>query len=77
MRKNCMETTTKSFRAKIGDAIRQIREERGMSQGQLAEKAGLIRTTVNKIERGKFSVSVDLLERICDVLGARIRMEEY
>lgn len=71
-----METTAKIFRAQIGDAIRQIREERGMSQGQLAEKARLIRTTVNKIERGKFSVSLDLLERICDVLGARIRMEK-
>ena len=44
------------------------------AQEDLAGKCGLQRTTVSKIERGRFSVSVDMLSRICEVLGARIEL---
>lgn len=33
-------------------AVKRFREELGVSQGQLAEKAGISRATVNRIERG-------------------------
>lgn len=62
----------KNIREEIGERLYEIRLSKGMTQEELASKCGIIRTTISKIERGKFSVSVDMLARICDVLGARI-----
>ena len=65
----------KDIRTEIGNRIHEIRLSKGMTQEELASKCGIIRTTISKIERGKFSVSVDMLARICDVLGATIEIK--
>ncbi|HEX8959233.1 MAG TPA: helix-turn-helix transcriptional regulator, partial [Solirubrobacterales bacterium] len=39
--------------ASIGPAIRRYREEAGLTQSQLAEKAGLNRTYLSDLERGQ------------------------
>lgn len=61
-------------RERIGARIAELRKYLGMTQEDLAAKCGLQRTTVSKIERGRFSVSVDMLSRICGALGARIEL---
>lgn len=61
-------------RKRIGARIAELRKSLGMTQEDLAAKCGLQRTTVSKIERGRFSVSVDMLSRICEALGARIEL---
>lgn len=61
-------------RERIGARIAELRKSLGMTQEDLAAKCGLQRTTVSKIERGRFSVSVDMLSRICGALGARIEL---
>lgn len=48
-------------RIKIGETIREIREKRGYSQEQLAEIMQISRTTISKIENGKFAISIDYL----------------
>ena len=63
-------------RERIGARIAELRKSLGMTQEDLAAKCGLQRTTVSKIERGRFSVSVDMLSRICGVLGARIELTQ-
>lgn len=45
----------------MGQNIREIREKRGYSQEQLAEIMQISRTTISKIENGKFSISIDYL----------------
>ncbi len=52
------------YRLKIGNAIREIREKRGCSQDELAEKIEVNRSTISKIECGKFSISIDYLVKI-------------
>lgn len=47
----------------------------GISQVELAEKCRLIQATISKIERGRFSVTVDMLQRICEVLNCRIELK--
>jgi transcriptional regulator with XRE-family HTH domain len=37
----------------LGEAIRQLREERGMTQERLAQDAGLTTGTVSLVERGQ------------------------
>lgn len=56
-----IEAQIKDYRLKLGGKIRIIREERGYSQEQLAEKMDINRSTISKIENGKFGITVDYL----------------
>lgn len=50
-------------RLKMGQNIREIREKRGYSQDELAEIMEVNRSTISKIENGKFSFSIDYLSK--------------
>ena len=63
-------------RERIGSKLRQIRESRGLSQLRLAEFAGVNRSTVIKIEGGKFNPSLELLSRLAEPMGARVELVE-
>lgn len=58
-----METHLHDCRLRIGDTIREIREKKGYSQEQLAEIMNVSRTTISKIENGKFNFSMDYLSK--------------
>jgi ribosome-binding protein aMBF1 (putative translation factor) len=60
---NIKEDFIKSHRLKIGEAIREIREKRGYSQDELAEIMKINRSTISKVENGKFSFSIDYLSK--------------
>jgi putative transcriptional regulator len=47
--------------------IRELREQRGWSQGDLAEKLDVSRQTVNAIETGKYDPSLPLAFRLAKV----------
>lgn len=49
--------------------LRDLRQQKGMTQGQLAEAAETTDATISRIERGRFSPSQDLLGRFADALG--------
>lgn len=55
----------------LGDELRKAREAAGFTQEQLAFKADVHRTYVSLLERGKKSPTVNVLFRICGVLGVR------
>lgn len=57
------EDFIKLHRLKIGNSIREIREKRGYSQDDLAEIMEVNRSTISKIENGKFSISIDYLAK--------------
>lgn len=59
-------------RERIGLAIAKLRQEKGLSQRTLAELTGLNHTNIWKIEKGKYSVGLDILSKICSVLGKRV-----
>lgn len=46
------------------NCLLQLREEKGWSQGDLAEKLGVSRQTVNALERGKYDPSLPLAFKI-------------
>lgn len=62
----------KKARYEIGKRIAELRKERGMSQTQLAEAIGMAQPNLANIEAGRFSTTIDVLERIADALGAKI-----
>ena len=57
-------------RMSVGQVIRTLRKEKGISQEELARRAQVDRTTIVRIECGIFkSVSAERLERIASAIG--------
>lgn len=56
----------------FGSAIRKIRTDKGMSQEQLAFKAGLHRTYIGSIERGEKNISLINIEKLASGLDCSI-----
>jgi putative transcriptional regulator len=52
--------------------VRELRERRGWSQGELAEQLDVSRQTVNAIETGKYDPSLPLAFRIAKLFGQSI-----
>lgn len=61
----------RSLDTQLGSAIRDLRRKRGLSQGALAEQAGVDRKTINRIENGHHSTTVSTLAAIADSLGEK------
>lgn len=58
--------------ASMKGRLRELRAERGWSQGELAERLGVSRQTVNSIETGKYDPSLPLAFEIGRLFGRRI-----
>jgi transcriptional regulator with XRE-family HTH domain len=52
----------------VGERIRQLRENLGLSNRQLAIKAGLTQPVMNRIENGNRKADIETIEKICDAL---------
>lgn len=63
------EKSILDYRLKIGDAIKKMREKRGYSQEDLAIKMNITKSTIAKIENGKFSFDIDYLSKFSQILN--------
>jgi transcriptional regulator with XRE-family HTH domain len=61
-------------RERIGGRVATLRKLNGMTQEQLAQAAGLQRTHVNRIEAGKYDVTICVLQAIAESLGMTVDM---
>jgi DNA-binding XRE family transcriptional regulator len=52
----------------VGDRIRQLRRSKGLSQGDIGRRTGLLRIYVSRVEKGRTVPSVDTLERFAAAL---------
>lgn len=52
--------------------MRELRQEKGWSQEELADACGLHRTYIGDIERCERNVSIDNIEKIAKALGISI-----
>ena len=59
-------------RERIGQRIAALRTLAGMTQTQLADKAGMQRPHLNRIESGKYAVTLDSIEAIAQALGMTV-----
>lgn len=58
---------------RLGAQIRMQREKQGLSQRKLALMVGSNQTHIWQIETGKVSVGIELLCRIADSLGIKVK----
>jgi transcriptional regulator with XRE-family HTH domain len=54
---------------RFGKKLREARLTAGVSQERLAELAGLHRTYVSSVERGRRNISIENIERLAEALG--------
>jgi transcriptional regulator with XRE-family HTH domain len=53
----------------LGDAIRAIRSEQGLTQEAFAIRTGIDRSYYGALERGEFNMTVDTLVTVANGLG--------
>lgn len=64
------------IKTKIGLRIKELRNEKDLTQEAVAFKAEIDRTFMNHVENGKRNVSVDTLEKlVCN--GLEINFKEF
>ena len=64
----------KQNRLRIGGTIKEIREKRGYSQDHLANLMDVSRSTISKIENGKFSFSINYLSKLSFYLNFNFQL---
>lgn len=65
-----------THREKIGKRIAQLRQERGLTVRALGELSGVTFQNIYKIENGRYNVSIDILQKICNALNVEIELIE-
>lgn len=60
------------YKAKIGQLIQETRQNRGLTQAQLATALQTSQSAINRIEKGGQNISLEMLARISDVLSSEI-----
>lgn len=53
----------------IGNAIKELRKEKGLSQREFAEASGLTQTSLSQIESGSKKPNPGTMKKICAFLG--------
>ena len=59
-----------SLREIVATNLRSLRHAKGMSQEELADRADINRNYVGMLEREQHSATVDMLEKLAEVLEA-------
>ena len=67
-----MDITLVDIKLKVGQRIKVLRKDIGLSQEALALKAEVDRTYVTDVENGRRNVSVEILERLIKALNVSI-----
>ncbi len=63
---------SESMSRAFGRVVRVRREAKGLSQEKLAERAGIHRTYISSIERGRVRLGLDIAKKLADGLGTSL-----
>lgn len=68
-----MQEKDKDILHLLGEKLRQVRTEKGLSQSELSYDANIPKNQVGRIERGEISTSITNLHKICTALGIKVK----
>ena len=66
------EEMKQQVRERIGNRIAALRKKAGLTQEELALRAGLQRTHVGRIEAGRYAVTLEVVQAIAEALGMTV-----
>ncbi len=59
----------------IGEIIQKRRKELRLLQSDLADMAGVSVNTLYKVERGQGNPSIEIIEKLADVIGMELKLD--
>jgi len=59
------------IRVQLGQNLRRLRTEKGLSQEQFAFRADIHRTYISDIERGARNPTITVVQKLADALGVK------
>ena len=72
MKGNTDEAFILEQRKQLASTLKNLREAKGLSQDAFGELVGMNRTTVSKIEAGKWNMGIDTLILFASKLGVEV-----
>ena len=70
-----IEVEQKNTRQSVIEQYVQCRKTQGITQAELARRAGLPRSNITRFESGSYNPSLELLVRIAAALGMKIQLQ--
>lgn len=67
-----LDAQARRRRREVGERVRSLRRERKIAQDALANRIGIERSTLQRIEYGKTRTTLDTLWAIADALGVPV-----
>jgi putative transcriptional regulator len=71
-RKKISDTALTSILDRVTNRVRVLREQRGISQGELAAEVGVSRQTINSIEVERYTPSLPLALKLARYFGSTV-----
>ena len=62
-----------NIKQRFGKKLKELRTEKGLSQEQLANDAGIDRTYLPGIEKGERNVSLEIIEKLAKALKVKVK----
>lgn len=65
-------STKEEIRQRIGQRVKILRKQAGLSQEELGARAGLGRSHIGRIEDGIYGVQTETLQQVAEALGMTV-----
>ncbi len=70
-----IEVEQKNIRQSVIEQYVRCRKVQGMTQAELAKRAGIPRTNITRFESGNYNPSLEMLVRIATALGMTLQVQ--
>lgn len=73
--KTLIEVCQRDTRQNVVAQYVRIRKEKGITQAELARRAGIPRTNITRFESGSYNPSLEMMVRIAAALGMKLQVD--
>ena len=59
----------KKISRKLGENLKRVRDDKGMTQGDISRALGMDRSYISGVEKGKRNITIANVEKLAEALG--------